>query len=404
MKNNRIEIHHLYKSYGSEKVLKDVHIEIEQGKVVSVIGPSGTGKSTLLRCMNFLEIPDEGTITIGDVTIDAKNHTEKEIQELRKHSAMVFQHFHLFYNKTVLQNVMEPLLTVKRMHLEQAKKIAMECLEDVGMLAFMEKYPAVLSGGQQQRVAIARSVATKPNVLLIDEPTSALDPEWVQEVLEVLKKLAKKKHTMVIVTHEMQFAKEVSDMVIYMDDGKIVEVGMPEKVLEHPSDERTRRFLKKYLQQNNTFYEVHKSLNKERLMPLFVSEGLELSQQDEIFDRAILCYECRDRENNDLIGGCCLSLWEGEFVLKALAVHHDFQRCGIGTDLVHRAIREAREWKAKRIILNAKVPSYYERFGFREMRAEEIPAGFSDCILCEKYQQSCHPAVMEYILDSEHYT
>lgn len=239
-----IKIENLHKKFGDSEVLKGIDFEVEKGQVVAIIGPSGTGKSTLLRCMNYLETPEKGIITIGNVSVDAKKHTKEEVQNLRKHSAMIFQNYNLFRNKNVLQNVTEPLITAKKMSKCDAEKEAMEQLKKVGMADKIHQYPITLSGGQQQRVAIARSMATKPDILLFDEPTSALDPEWVQEVLEVIRKLAEQHYTMLIVTHEMQFAKEVADRIIFMDKGIIEEDGKPEQVLSNPKSERTREFLK----------------------------------------------------------------------------------------------------------------------------------------------------------------
>lgn len=239
-----IKIQNLHKHFGNLEVLKGINMEIQKGEVVAIIGSSGTGKSTLLRCMNYLEKPDEGSITIGDITVTAGKASKKEIYRLRKHSAMIFQNYNLFCNKDVLHNVTEPLIFAQGMKKSEAEEVAIKYLEKVGMKDKLKQYPITLSGGQQQRVAIARSMATKPNVLLFDEPTSALDPEWVQEVLEVIRNLAEEHHTMMIVTHEMQFAKEVADRVIFMDDGRIVEDGPARQVLEQPMQDRTREFLK----------------------------------------------------------------------------------------------------------------------------------------------------------------
>ena len=243
-----IKIQNLHKTFGSLEVLKGIDLEIEKGEVVAVIGSSGTGKSTLLRCMNYLEVPDEGSVTIGDITVTAGKASKKEIHELRKHSAMIFQNYNLFSNKDVLGNVTEPLITAKKMKREEAERTAVRYLEKVGMGDKINQYPATLSGGQQQRVAIARSMATEPKVLLFDEPTSALDPELTGEVLKVIKELADKKTTMIIVTHEMAFARDVADHTIFMDDGVIVEQGDPRQVFEEPKEERTKQFLARFTQ------------------------------------------------------------------------------------------------------------------------------------------------------------
>lgn len=239
-----IKIENLHKNFGKLEVLKGIDLEVKKGEIVVIIGSSGTGKSTLLRCLNYLEKPEEGKITIGDITVDAKTCDKKQVNELRKHSAMIFQNYNLFLNKNVLQNVMEPLVTAKKMNKNEAEEVAKYYLEQVGMSDKLKQYPVTLSGGQQQRVAIARSLAVQPNVLLFDEPTSALDPEWVLEVLEVIRDLAKQHFTMIIVTHEMQFAKEVASRVIFMEKGVVVEEGTPEEVLENPKNSRTRAFLR----------------------------------------------------------------------------------------------------------------------------------------------------------------
>lgn len=240
-----IKIENLHKSFGKLEVLKGIDLEVKKGEIVVIIGSSGTGKSTLLRCLNYLEKPEEGKITIGDITVDAKTCDKKQVNELRKHSAMIFQNYNLFLNKNVLQNVMEPLITAKKMNKNEAEKVAKHYLEQVGMSDKLKQYPATLSGGQQQRVAIARSLAVQPNVLLFDEPTSALDPELVAGVLDVIKDLAKQHTTMLIVTHEMKFAKNVADEVVFMEGGHIVEMGLAHEVFENPKEERTRQFLSK---------------------------------------------------------------------------------------------------------------------------------------------------------------
>lgn len=239
-----IKIENLHKKFGDTEVLKGIDLEVKKGEVVAIIGPSGTGKSTLLRCINYLEVPDKGVITVGNVSVDAENHNKSEIHDLRKHTAMIFQNYNLFQNKNVFQNVTEALIVGKGMKKQDAEKEAINQLEKVGMSDKIHQYPITLSGGQQQRVAIARSMATKPDILLFDEPTSALDPEWVQEVLEVIKKLAEKHHTMLIVTHEMKFARDVADRIVFMNGGIIEEEGIPEELLSKPKSDRTREFLK----------------------------------------------------------------------------------------------------------------------------------------------------------------
>lgn len=246
MEAEMINIQHLSKSYGELKVLKDVSLQLEEGKVLVLIGPSGTGKSTLLRCLNYLEKPDEGIITIGDVTIDAKNHKKNEVYNLRKKSAMVFQNYSLFRHKTALQNIMTPMVDVQGIPKVEAEKRARDILQSIGLTEKADEYPAHLSGGQQQRIGIGRALAVNPKVLLIDEPTSSLDPELVGEVLNLLYKLAKQNVTMIIATHEMEFARHIADKVIFFDEGQIVEQGTPEEIFDHPTKPRTKQFLKKF--------------------------------------------------------------------------------------------------------------------------------------------------------------
>ena len=240
-----IKIENLHKSFNELEVLKGVYLEVKRGEVVAVIGPSGTGKSTLLRCINYLEKPDKGIITIGDVTVDSANHTKKQVRDLRLKTAMVFQSYNLFKNMTVLQNVMEPLVTVKNVDKATAEKAALAMIEKVGLLDKKDQYPSKLSGGQQQRASIARAVVVDPDLMLFDEPTSALDPELVSEVLNVIKELAANHRTMLIVTHEMRFAREAADRIIFMDGGVIVEQGTPEEIFDHAQNPRTLKFLNK---------------------------------------------------------------------------------------------------------------------------------------------------------------
>jgi L-cystine transport system ATP-binding protein len=239
-----ISVQGLYKSFGDLEVLKGIDLQIDKGKVVVIIGPSGSGKTTLLRCLNVLETPTKGIITIGDKTLDfSKKITKQEISAFRRLTGMVFQSYNLFPHMTALENVMEGPVTVKGETKEQARKKAEELLAKVGLADKANLYPFQLSGGQQQRVGIARALAMEPEVMLFDEPTSALDPELVGEVLKVMKDLANEGMTMVVVTHEMRFAKEVADEVIFMDQGVIVERGNPEKIFTAPQHERTKQFL-----------------------------------------------------------------------------------------------------------------------------------------------------------------
>lgn len=239
-----ISIQHLQKSFGDNTVLKHIDLTVEKGEVVVIIGPSGSGKTTFLRCLNVLETPNAGHIRIGNKELDfSQKVTKKDIVNLRTQTGMVFQHHNLFPHLTALQNVMEGLVTVKKMGKEEAKKKANYFLEKVGLADKVDLYPFQLSGGQQQRVGIARALEMEPEVLLFDEPTSALDPELVQEVLKVMKELAKEGMTMVIVTHEMRFAHQIANRVIFMDGGVVVEQGTPEDVFTNPKEERTKKFL-----------------------------------------------------------------------------------------------------------------------------------------------------------------
>ena len=239
-----IHVNNLHKSFGKNDVLKGINEHINKGEVVVVIGPSGSGKSTFLRCLNLLEVPTEGEIIFeGNDITDKKN----DINKLRQKMGMVFQQFNLFPHKTVLENITISPIKVKGINKEEANKKAMELLKMVGLVDKAEAYPSSLSGGQKQRIAIARALAMEPDVMLFDEPTSALDPEMVGEVLVVMKDLAKGGMTMVIVTHEMGFAKEVGDRVLFMDGGVIVEQGTPEEIFNNPKNPRTIDFLSKVL-------------------------------------------------------------------------------------------------------------------------------------------------------------
>lgn len=236
-----IKVKGLEKWFGDLHVLKEIDLVVNPSEVVVIIGASGSGKSTLLRCINFLERFKKGIIEIDDVVIE--NNNEKMINKMRTHVGMVFQHFNLFPHMTVLQNVIEGPTQVKGMPKKDAVEVGKYYLDKVGLSDKEEAYPSMLSGGQKQRVAIARALAMEPSVILFDEPTSALDPELVGEVLAVMKNLAKEGMTMVVVTHEMGFAREVADRVIYMDDGRIVEEGCPTKIFDNPQMERTKEFL-----------------------------------------------------------------------------------------------------------------------------------------------------------------
>ena len=239
-----IHVKNLKKSYGKNNVLNGIDQHIKKGEVVVIIGPSGSGKSTFLRCLNLLEEP-----TSGEIIFEGKNITDKnnDINKTREKMGMVFQHFNLFPHKTVLENITLAPIKVKGLSVEEANKKALELLKLIGLSDKKDAYPASLSGGQKQRIAIARSLAMEPDILLFDEPTSALDPEMVGEVLNVMKDLAKKGMTMVVVTHEIGFAREVGDRILFIDGGKILEEGTPQEVLNNPKNDRTKDFLSKVL-------------------------------------------------------------------------------------------------------------------------------------------------------------
>ncbi|GGE31240.1 amino acid ABC transporter ATP-binding protein [Streptococcus himalayensis] len=244
MRETIISIKNLHKSFGKHEVLKGIDLDIEKGQVVVIIGPSGSGKSTFLRTMNLLEVPTKGTVTFEGVDITDKSN---DIFKMREKMGMVFQQFNLFPNMSVLDNITLSPMKTKGLGKNEAEKIAYDLLEKVGLPDKAHAYPQSLSGGQQQRIAIARGLAMDPDVLLFDEPTSALDPEMVGEVLSVMQELAKSGMTMVIVTHEMGFAREVADRVIFMDGGVVVEDGTPQQIFEETKEERTKNFLSKVL-------------------------------------------------------------------------------------------------------------------------------------------------------------
>ena len=239
-----ITLNHLEKAFGDHQVLKDINLSVKKGEVISVIGSSGSGKSTMLRCINLLEIP-----TGGEILYEGTNIRDKSVKltEYSAKVAMVFQQFNLFNNMTALDNCVKPQMIVLKRSKEEATKIALEYIDKVGMSAYINAKPAQLSGGQKQRIAIARALSMNPDVILFDEPTSALDPEMVGEVLEVMKSLAKSGYTMIVVTHEMGFAREVSDRVIFMDGGYIVEEGTPDEMFSNAKHDRTKQFLSKIL-------------------------------------------------------------------------------------------------------------------------------------------------------------
>lgn len=238
-----VEVRGLCKAFGDNQVLKNLDFQIEKGEVVTLIGPSGGGKTTLLRSLNWLNVPDAGRVTIDGVTIEAGKENKQQIRALREKTSMVFQHHNLWKNKTALENITEGLIRVQKMPKVQAVEKAEHLLERVGLIEKRDEYPVRLSGGQQQRVGIARALAAEPQVMLFDEPTSALDPEWIGGVLDVMKEIAADGMTMIVVSHEMRFVKNVASRILFLEGGQIVEDNTPEKLFNNPENERTRAFL-----------------------------------------------------------------------------------------------------------------------------------------------------------------
>lgn len=246
-----IALSNISKSFGRHQVLQDISLKVNTGEVVVILGPSGSGKTTLLRCVNYLEKPGSGEIAVGGFRVDCARARRGDILQLRRKTAMVFQQYNLFRHKTALENVMEALLVVKKLPAAEARKRSVALLEKVGLGAKLDEYPSRLSGGQQQRVGIARALALEPEVILFDEPTSALDPELVGEVLEVIRAIAREGITMIVVTHEMGFARDVANRVVFMDGGVIVEEGTPDDVFQHPKEDRTKQFLRRITPEAN---------------------------------------------------------------------------------------------------------------------------------------------------------
>lgn len=244
-----LEVKNIHKSFQKNEVLKGVDIKVRKGDVVVILGPSGSGKTTLLRCINFLERADQGEIILGGLAVNAKTATQSDILKIRKRTAFVFQNYNLFHNKTVLENVTEGLIVARKIPKKDAVEIAHQALEKVGLSGRDNDYPVKLSGGQQQRVAIARAIAVNPEVILFDEPTSALDPELTGEVLGVMKQLAKEGTTMLVVTHEMSFAQDVANHIVFIDGGVVIEEGSPKEIFTRPREERTKQFLSRVLQE-----------------------------------------------------------------------------------------------------------------------------------------------------------
>ncbi|WP_046227807.1 amino acid ABC transporter ATP-binding protein [Paenibacillus dauci] len=246
-----IQLSGLSKTFGTQQVLKEIDLTVDKGEVVVILGPSGSGKTTMLRCINYLERPDAGEVRIGHLAVQGKHPSRRDIHQLRQRTAMVFQQYNLFKHRTALENVMEGLTVVQRIPRSEAREISARMLEKVGLGSKLDHYPGQLSGGQQQRVGIARALALNPEVILFDEPTSALDPELVGEVLEVIRRIAREGITMIVVTHEMGFARDVANRVVFMDGGIIVEEGQPEEIFQRPREERTRQFLQRIMPEPN---------------------------------------------------------------------------------------------------------------------------------------------------------
>lgn len=238
-----VKLSNLHKSFDGKAILKGIDLEVETGETVAIIGPSGSGKSTTLRCINQLEKADNGKLTLGNREYDLNKLTNVELREIRSSTAMVFQNFSLYENKTALWNIMLPLIKAKNYSKEEAKRTALDHLDQVGLLPWKDHYPAQLSGGQSQRVGIARALALKPEVILFDEPTSALDPEMVQGILQIIREISKERITSIIVTHELEFALDVADHVVFMEDGVVVEKGRAKEILRNPKNPRTIQFL-----------------------------------------------------------------------------------------------------------------------------------------------------------------
>ncbi len=249
-----IELKNVKKSFKGQSVLRDVSLQVKDGDVVAILGPSGSGKTTFLRCINFLERADAGSLSIGGQQVDLHTAPKSEVLSVRRKTAFVFQNYNLFQNKTARENIMEGLVTARKVSKDIARQKAEEALEWVGLANRADAYPVELSGGQQQRVGIARAVVLEPEVILFDEPTSALDPELVGETLNVIRKIARRGITMIVVTHEMAFAQEVANHVVFMEGGVIVEEGPPDEIFTRPREERTKQFLSRFIEAGNMYY------------------------------------------------------------------------------------------------------------------------------------------------------
>lgn len=257
-----LKVSNIRKSFGKHQVLRGIDLNIGDGEVVSLIGPSGTGKSTSMRAINFLEPADTGSVTLDDKTLQSQNYRSQQLLEFRRSTAMVFQQYNLFRHLKVIDNIIQPQVLVRKVSKEQARRNALELLEQVGLVDFANYYPIQLSGGQQQRVSIARALALRPKLILFDEPTSALDPELSQEVLKVIKSVADSGIMTILATHEMRFAEKISDRVVFMEDGKIIEEGKPKQIFHYPQEQQTAQFLQNYGSQLNNNYRVRLQIAK----------------------------------------------------------------------------------------------------------------------------------------------
>lgn len=261
-----VELKNIHKSFGKNEILKGIDMNIKKGEIVVILGPSGSGKTTLLRCINFLERADSGTVKVDNIEVDCKKGSKKQVRSLRMKTAMVFQLYNLFRNKTILENVMEGLVVVKKMIKPEAKRRSIELLNKVGLGERLHNYPSQVSGGQQQRAGIARALILNPEVILFDEPTSALDPELVGEVLNTIKAVAKTGITMIVVTHEIAFARDVATHVVFMEGGNIVEQGPPSEIFTNPKEERTKQFLSRIMNENKIEKEEIKKEEKQEIV------------------------------------------------------------------------------------------------------------------------------------------
>ena len=392
---NKMMIDDLNLYYGQFHALKDISLNIQEKEITAFIGPSGCGKSTLLKSLNRMNDLVEGCKITGQVTLDETDiYRDLDVNLLRKRVGMVFQKPNPF-PMSVYDNVAYGPRTHGIRSKAKLDQIVEEALRGAAiwdeLKDRLKKSALGLSGGQQQRLCIARALAVKPEVLLMDEPTSALDPEWVLEVLEVIRDLAKQHFTMIIVTHEMQFAKEVASRVIFMEKGVVVEEGTPEEVLENPKNSRTRAFLR--LEKRKEDFKIVHSMNYEEMIPMFIEAGLEMEPNEKRPSGLLECYELIDNNTGKRVGGASLAYTCDEYVIKTVAIEKAYQGKGLGTDLVKTIMQDAKERGAKRIYLNAKVPEFYKTLGFTIVSHDEAP-DISTCHLCHRYHNGCDSEIM----------